>query len=64
MLDLKRTNTQLEAIRNAADASCQRHICENDESGYYLWDKFRLDLACAISRLRDVMAYEEEDANV
>lgn len=60
MLDLEKTGTQLEAIKCAADAQCQRRIAGNDERGYLLWDKFRMDLACSLSRLRDVMAYDVE----
>lgn len=44
-------------MREQSEIMCQEAIKEGDEHAYWLWDKFRLDIACAQSRLRDIRAY-------
>lgn len=44
-------------MREQGDAMCAEAYKGNDEKAYWLWDKFRQDIANAQSRMRDIRAY-------
>lgn len=47
----------LDIMRRQGDDMCAEAYKDSDEKAYWLWDKFRQDIANAQSRMRDIRAY-------
>lgn len=54
---LNANDNWLSMLREQGDDMCAEAYVDNDDKAYWLWDKFRQDIANAQSRMRDIRAY-------